>query len=66
MGQILTGAEILLESLIAEGVDTIFGYPGGQILSVYDKLYSYTDRLNHILVHPALVPPTSSPASPTR
>lgn len=50
MGQILTGAEILLESLIAEGVDTIFGYPGGQILSVYDKLYSYTDRLNHILV----------------
>ena len=50
MGQILAGAEILLESLIAEGVDTIFGYPGGQILSVYDKLYSYTDRLNHILV----------------
>ena len=46
----LTGAEILLESLIAEGVDTVFGYPGGQIITVYDKLYGYTDRLRHILV----------------
>lgn len=50
MGQQLTGAEILLESLIAEGVDTVFGYPGGQILTVYDKLYDYSDRINHILV----------------
>lgn len=46
----LTGADILLESLIAEGVDTIFGYPGGQILTVYDRLYDYQDRLRHILV----------------
>lgn len=46
----LTGADILLESLIAEGVDTIFGYPGGQILTVYDKLYDYRDRLRHVLV----------------
>lgn len=46
----MTGAEILLESLIAEGVDTLFGYPGGQILTVYDKLYDYSDRLNHVLV----------------
>ena len=38
----MTGAEILLESLIAEGVDTLFGYPGGQILTVYDKLYDYS------------------------
>lgn len=50
MARKLTGAEILLESLIAEGVDTLFGYPGGQIISVYDKLYDYQDRLNHILV----------------
>ena len=50
MGRVLTGAEILIESLIAEGVDTIFGYPGGQVLTVYDKLYNYSDRLHHILV----------------
>ena len=50
MGQRLTGAEILLESLIAEGVDTVFGYPGGQIITVYDKMYGYQDRLRHILV----------------
>ena len=36
----MTGAEILLESLLAEGIDTVFGYPGGQILQVYDKMYS--------------------------
>ncbi len=46
----LSGSEILLESLIAEGVDTIFGYPGGAIMPVYDALYSYADQLNHILV----------------
>lgn len=45
-----SGAEILMESLIAQGVDTIFGYPGGQIITVYDKLYDYGDRLRHILV----------------
>ena len=50
MGRELSGAEILLESLIAEGVDTVFGYPGGQILTVYDKLYSYGDRIKHVLV----------------
>ena len=50
MGQRLTGAEILLESLIAEGVDTVFGYPGGSIITVYDKMYGYSDRLKHILV----------------
>ncbi|MDE7156202.1 MAG: acetolactate synthase large subunit, partial [Muribaculaceae bacterium] len=46
----ISGAEALLKSLICEGVDTIFGYPGGQIISVYDKLYDYTDQLHHILV----------------
>lgn len=46
----ITGSEVLLRSLIAEGVKTIFGYPGGAIMPVYDALYSYQDRLNHILV----------------
>lgn len=46
----LTGAEILMRSLVAEGVETIFGYPGGAIMPVYDALYDYRDRLNHILV----------------
>ncbi len=46
----LTGAEIFMQSLIAEGVTTLFGYPGGQIMPVYDALYDYKDKLNHILV----------------
>ena len=46
----MTGSEILIESLLAEGVDTVFGYPGGQIVNVYDKLYAYQDKLKHILV----------------
>jgi len=50
MGKEMTGAEILIESLLAEGVDTVFGYPGGQIVHVYDKMYAYQDRLKHVLV----------------
>lgn len=46
----ITGSEVLLRSLIAEEVTTIFGYPGGAIMPVYDALYGYMDRLNHILV----------------
>jgi acetolactate synthase-1/2/3 large subunit len=45
----ITGAEALLKCLIAEGVDTIFGYPGGAIMPVYDTLMNYEDRLRHIL-----------------
>ncbi|HVZ36751.1 MAG TPA: biosynthetic-type acetolactate synthase large subunit, partial [Polyangiaceae bacterium] len=44
------GARIVVESLIKEGVDLIFGYPGGAILHVYDELYKVQDRLRHILV----------------
>ena len=47
--QKIKGAEALLLSLIAEGTDTIFGYPGGQVIPIYDHLYHHTDRLNHIL-----------------
>ncbi|MBO5271269.1 MAG: biosynthetic-type acetolactate synthase large subunit [Muribaculaceae bacterium] len=50
MNERITGAEALIKSLIAEGVDLVFGYPGGAIIPVYDKLYDYTDQLKHILV----------------
>jgi acetolactate synthase I/II/III large subunit len=46
----ISGSEALLHCLVAEGVDTLFGYPGGAIMPVYDALYSYSDQLNHILV----------------
>ncbi len=48
--EILTGGEILMRSLVAHGVTTLFGYPGGAIMPVFDALYDYRDRLNHILV----------------
>src|SRR5580658_7331469 len=46
----LTGSQAVLEALLAEGVDTVFGYPGGAIMPIYDALYDYRDKLNHILV----------------
>src|SRR6201995_3038292 len=46
----VSGSVALLEALIAEGVETIFGYPGGAIMPIYDALYDYQDRLKHILV----------------
>jgi len=46
----MVGSQAVLEAFIAEGVDTIFGYPGGAIMPVYDALYDYNDRLKHILV----------------
>ena len=49
-GEQITGSEAIIKSLIAEGVDTIFGYPGGQIMKFYDKLFDYEDSLRHILV----------------
>jgi len=45
----LTGAEILLECLCEQGTDTIFGYPGGAVLPIYDALYKYQDRITHYL-----------------
>lgn len=45
----LTGAEIICECLLEQGVDTVFGYPGGAALNTYDALYKYSDRINHIL-----------------
>ena len=46
----ISGSVAVLESLIAENVTTIFGYPGGAIMPIYDALYDYADKLNHILV----------------
>jgi acetolactate synthase-1/2/3 large subunit len=46
----MTGSRIIIESLIKEGVDTIFGYPGGAVLNIYDELLNYEDKLKHILV----------------
>src|SRR5688572_22961712 len=46
----ITGSEVLLRCLVEEGVTTLFGYPGGAIMPVYDALYHYADKLEHILV----------------
>jgi acetolactate synthase-1/2/3 large subunit len=48
--KLMTGSKILLESLVKEGVDTIFGYPGGAVLNIYDELLNYKDKLRHIMV----------------
>ena len=45
----LNGSQIIVECLLEQGVDTVFGYPGGCILNVYDELYRYQDRIRHIL-----------------
>ena len=45
----LNGSQILIECLKEQGVDTVFGYPGGAILNVYDELYRHADEIRHIL-----------------
>ena len=46
---ILTGAQILIKTLIEQGVTDVFGYPGGQVINIYDALYEYKDEINHVL-----------------
>jgi len=46
---ILTGADIVVETLIEQGVKTVFGYPGGQVINLYDALYTRSDRIEHVL-----------------
>jgi len=46
----ITGSVAVIESLLSEGVDTVFGYPGGAIMPIYDALYDYNEKLKHILV----------------
>ncbi|PHQ30450.1 biosynthetic-type acetolactate synthase large subunit [Leeuwenhoekiella nanhaiensis] len=47
--QRITGKEAIIKCLLAEGVDTLYGYPGGAIMPVYDELYKYQDQLHHVL-----------------
>ena len=46
----INGSHALMLSLIAEGVDTVFGYPGGAIMPAYDALYDYREKIRHVLV----------------
>lgn len=48
--EVISGSQSVLDALVHEGVDTIFGYPGGAIMPIYDALYDYNDQLKHILV----------------
>ena len=45
----ISGAEAVIKCLLEEGVDIIYGYPGGAIMPIYDELFKYEDKLNHIL-----------------
>ena len=45
----ISGAEAVIRCLIAEGADTIYGYPGGAIMPVYDELFKYQDQIHHVL-----------------
>ncbi|MBR5561566.1 MAG: hypothetical protein IKW12_00275, partial [Clostridia bacterium] len=45
----LSGADIIVRTLIEQGCDRVFGYPGGQILNVYDSLYLHQDEITHVL-----------------
>lgn len=44
-----TGSDIIIECLLEQGVDTVFGYPGGAVLNIYDSLYMYSDKIRHII-----------------
>jgi len=46
---LLTGAEIVVKELVANGADVVFGYPGGSVLNIYDELYKYSDKIRHYL-----------------
>ena len=45
----LTGSQIVIECLKEQGVDTVFGYPGGAVLNIYDSLYRYSDKIHHVI-----------------
>ena len=45
----MTGAEIIISTLIEQGVTDVFGYPGGQVINIYDALYKFKDKINHYL-----------------
>ena len=45
----LNGSDIIIECLLEQGVDTVFGYPGGAVLNIYDALYKYKDKIKHYI-----------------
>ena len=45
----INGSEILVNVLLEQGVDTVFGYPGGAVLNIYDALYKYSDKITHYM-----------------
>ena len=45
----LSGSDIIVECLLEQGADTIFGYPGGAVLNIYDSLYKYSDKIRHVI-----------------
>lgn len=46
---LMTGSDIIVECLLEQGVDTVFGYPGGAVLNIYDSLYMYSDKIRHVI-----------------
>ena len=46
---LMTGSDIIIECLLEQGVDTVFGYPGGAVLNIYDSLYMYSDKIKHVI-----------------
>ena len=60
----LNGSQIVMECLLEQGVDTVFGYPGGAILNIYDALYEYSDRIRHILTSHEQGASHAAPAQP--
>lgn len=46
---LLNGSDVILECLLEQGVDTVFGYPGGAVLNIYDALYKYSDKIHHVI-----------------
>ena len=61
----LNGSQIFVEVLCEQGVDTLFGYPGGAVLNLYDELYKNSDRITHVLMSRArLTRQTAMPAPP--
>ena len=51
----LNGSEIVVECLKEQGVDTVFGYPGGAILNIYDALYKHSNEINHIFTRLSII-----------
>ena len=45
----LRGSDVIIECLLEQGVDTVFGYPGGAVLNIYDSLYKYSDKIHHVI-----------------